>query len=172
MNSRHGYPTANYWSFRIEMSGMRSVDTLFKPSRKDKDCFYCSLINSIILSTKYLDHSLSWNLGPHVSPSYHISFSTSPSSHLISHIMCSHQIMKPAWTPAQSAALIESFCACNCPSDQRKHNHHVNLHCSIQNSDKDRSSTNRSNKYRPEVSPSHPSQPTDGLSSIAMEKKE
>ncbi|KAL7953797.1 hypothetical protein V8C34DRAFT_320503 [Trichoderma compactum] len=69
--------------------------------------------------------------------------------------MCSHQVMKPAWTPSQSAA---------------EHNHHVNLHCFIQIPDRDRSSTNRDNKYRPEISPSHPSQPTDGPSSISMKK--
>ncbi|KAL6817334.1 hypothetical protein J3E69DRAFT_345201 [Trichoderma sp. SZMC 28015] len=84
--------------------------------------------------------------------------------------MCSAQVMKPAWTPAQSAALINSFSPCISLLDQRKHSHHVNIPCSIHNAHKDRSSANHDNKYRPEISPSHPSQPTVGLASIAMKK--
>lgn len=84
--------------------------------------------------------------------------------------MCSAQVMKPAWTPAQSAALVNSFSPCISLLDQRKHSHHVNIPCSIHNAHKDRSSANHNNKYRPEISPSHPSQPTDGLASIVMKK--
>ncbi|KAL7911727.1 hypothetical protein GGI35DRAFT_297072 [Trichoderma velutinum] len=97
-------------------------------------------------------------------------FPLCPSSQLILLIMCSNQAMKSAWTPARSAALIESFPACTSLSDQRNHCHHVNLCCSIQNPHKDCSSTNRDNKFRPEISPNHPSQPIDGLISIAMKK--
>ncbi|PTB53820.1 hypothetical protein M431DRAFT_482673 [Trichoderma harzianum CBS 226.95] len=88
--------------------------------------------------------------------------------HLAHHVLRSSNEARLDFCPKRSVN--QFFPPCISLSDQRKHSHHVNLPCSIHNAHKDRSSANHDNKYRPEISPSHPSQPTDGLASIAMKK--